>query len=56
MNFAFSFLRRGNLNLPKTIAPLEAKLGALQNNPAKKDEEGTPKGYPNLVFSLKIEV
>ena len=31
-------------------------LGALQNAPAKKDEARTPKGYPNLVFSLKIEV
>ena len=24
--------------------------------PQKKTRQGTPKGYPNLVFSLKIEV
>ena len=30
--------------------------GALQNTPRKKGEARTPKGYPNLVFSLKIEV
>lgn len=30
--------------------------GALQNNPTKKTRQGTSKGYPNLVFSLKIKV
>ena len=29
--------------------------GALQNTPIKKTRQGTPKGYPNLVFSLQIK-
>ena len=34
----------------------EARRARCKTPPQKKTRQGTPKGYPNLVFSLKIEV